>query len=160
LKVTATIFIIGINPYILLPAKVLNRIFIEAGKNKGSIPVILTINNKEFQQNLVKYSGSWRLYLNTPMRKMAGKEVGEKITLDIRFDGAERITPMHPGLHTALEQNIKAKAIFHALPASRKKEIMRYINNLKTKESVERNITKAIQFLQGNERFIGRDHPW
>jgi uncharacterized protein YdeI (YjbR/CyaY-like superfamily) len=159
LKVTATIFIIGINPYILLPEKVLNNIFTEAGKNKGSIPVILTINNKEYHQNLVKYSGSWRLYLNTPMRKEAGKEVGDKITIDIRFDATERITPMHPQLNSALEENKKAKAIYDLLPPSRKKEIMRYINNLKTKESVERNITKAIQFLLGNERFIGRDNP-
>jgi hypothetical protein len=142
-----------------LPANVLNRIFTEAGKNKGSIPVILTINNKAFQQNLVRYNGEWRLYLNTPMRNNAGKQVGDKISLDIRFDGKERITPMHPELKTSLEKNVKAKAIFDSLPPSRRKEIMRYINNLKTIGSVDRNVSKAIQFLLGNERFIGRDQP-
>jgi uncharacterized protein YdeI (YjbR/CyaY-like superfamily) len=142
-----------------LPLKVLNRIFSEAGKNKGSIPVVLTINNIDFQQNLVKYKGEWRLYLNTPMRNIAGKQVGDTITLDIRFDKEERVTSMHPELKTSLENNKEAKVIFDSLPPSRRKEIMRYINNLKTRESVERNVSKAIQFLLGNERFIGRDKP-
>jgi hypothetical protein len=37
------------------------------------------------------------------------------------------------------------------------KEIMRYINNLKTTESVERNVERAIRFLLGKDRFVGRD---
>ncbi|MCB0523292.1 MAG: YdeI/OmpD-associated family protein [Saprospiraceae bacterium] len=49
--------------------------------------------------------------------------------------------------------------IFDALPASRRKEIVRYIANLKTEESVERNVSRAIGFLLGKERFIGRDKP-
>ena len=159
MQVTATIAIIGINPYILLPGKVLEKIFMEAGKNKGAIPVLLTINQMEFTQNLVKYSGAWRLYLNTPMRKAAGREVGDIITFGIQFDPGERIILMHPQLKIALNKNKNAKAIFEKLAPSRKKEIMRYINNLITKEKIEENVAKAIQFLEGKQRFIGRDKP-
>src|SRR6187397_838263 len=105
LQVTAIIEIIGVNPYILLPEKLLEKIFTEAGKDKGAIPVMLTINQKEFRQTLVRYSGKWRLYLNTPMRKEAGKEVGNTITLSIRFDPGERITSLHPKLKIALSKN-------------------------------------------------------
>ena len=40
---------------------------------------------------------------------------------------------------------------------SHQKEIMRYINSLKSEASVERNIARSIQFMLGKERFVGRD---
>ena len=141
------------------PAKILKKLFEDAGKEKGNIPVKLIINEQAFIQNLVKYSGKWRLYLNTPMRKTAGKDVGDTIKIDIEFDSIERTTPMHPKLELALKKNKKANEVFIQLSPSRQKEILRYINFLKTEESVDRNIKRAIGFLSGNERFIGRDKP-
>jgi hypothetical protein len=69
---SAKIQIIGINPYVLVPAAVLKYIFEKAGKDKGAIPVKLKLRRQDFIQNLVKYSGKWRLYLNTPMRDVSG----------------------------------------------------------------------------------------
>src|SRR3982750_3604075 len=140
MKFSAKIYKIGINPYALLPAAILKKLFKDAGKEKGSVPVKLIINEQTFIQNLVKYSGKWRLYLNTPMRKTAGKDVGDIIEIDIEFDAAERTTPMHPKLELALKKNKQANEIFMQLPPSRQKEILRYINFLKTEESVNRNI--------------------
>jgi bacteriocin resistance YdeI/OmpD-like protein/uncharacterized protein DUF1905 len=159
MQFSAKIFIIGVNPYVFLPVPVLKKIFSDAGKDKGYIPVALIINNKNFIQHLVKYSGKWRLYLNGPMRKAAGKDVGDTITIFITHDPAERITPVHPKLKKALAKNKVAETVFNSLPQSRKKEIARYINALKTEESIDKNVTRAINFLLGNERFIGRDKP-
>lgn len=155
----AKIYIIGINPYVLLPQAVLKNIFKEAGKEKGTIPVRGTIDGHAYIQTLVKYSGKWRLYLNTPMRKAARKEVGDTVTVEIEFDPAERINALHPKLARALKANKLAGLKFETLSPSRQKEIIRYINDLKTEESVDRNIAKVIQFLSGNERFAGRDKP-
>jgi hypothetical protein len=159
MKFSARIYKIGINPYVLLPAAILKKLFVQFGKDKGSIPVKLIINEHIFIQNLVKYSGKWRLYLNTPMRKIAGKDVSDKIEIDIEFDGNERTIPMHPEFELALKKNKKANEVFIQLPPSKRKEILRYINSLKTEESVNRNIKRAMNFLSGNERFIGRDKP-
>ena len=52
-----------------------------------------------------------------------------------------------------------AKKIFDQLAPSLQKEIVRYIHNLKTEESRDRNVEKAIQFLHGKQRWIGRDRP-
>ena len=156
---SAEIFIIGINPYVLLPEDILQYLFKKAGKEKGSIPVYIIINQQKFIQHLIRYSGKWRLYLNTPMRKAAAKDVGDIISLKIDFDAEERITPVHPQLETAFQKNQKAKKNFDKLPPSRQKEILRYINNIKTEESVARNIERAINFLTGQERFIGRGKP-
>jgi hypothetical protein len=154
---SAKILIIGVNPYVLLPAKVLKELFKRAGKDKGAIPVCGTLNGKKFIQTLVKYSGKWRLYLNTPMRKAAGIDVGDMAAVQIEFDAKPRILSMHPKLNTALEKNKKAKESFEKLSPSYQKEIIRYINFLKTSASVDRNVKKAIQHLLVKERFIGRN---
>src|SRR6188474_416980 len=102
---SAKIRVIGVNPYVLLPSAVLNYIFQKSGKDKGAIPLTLKIGREKFIQNLVKYSGKWRLYLNTPMRKAAEKDVGDIIDIQIDFDSKPRTTPIHPKLKKAFKEN-------------------------------------------------------
>lgn len=154
---SAEILIIGVNPYVLLPENVLDAIFNQSGKRSGAIQVKGTLNGKPYRQTLVKYAGMWRLYLNTPMRKSAGIDVGDMAELAIEFDNEPRVIIMHPKLAEVLSENQEANDIFQQLSPSRKKEIIRYIANLKTTESVERNITKLIQHLLGKERFAGKE---
>jgi len=155
----AKIDIIGVNPFVLLPAAVLTSIFKQAGKDKGPIQVRGTIDGHRFIQTLVKYSGHWRLYINTPMIKATRKKVGDTVFLQIQFDPEERIFPVHPKLATALNKNKKANDAFEKLSPSRRKEIVRYIGFLKTETSVDKNVERAIQFLSGKARFVGRDKP-
>ena len=154
---SAKISIIGINPFVLLPASVLKYIFKKAGKDKGAIPVQLKIGDKDCIQNLVRYSGKWRLYLNTPMRIAANKDVGDKIEIEIDFDPKPRTIPMHPRLKKAFKENKEVKKAFDKLSPSRQKEILKYINFLKSEESVDKNIQKAIAHLTGGKPFIGRE---
>ena len=156
---SAKIFKIGINPYVLVPAAILKDLFKDAGKDKGPIPIQGSINGHPFTQTLVKYSGKWRLYLNTPMRTDSASDVGDTVEMRISIDTKERTIPMPPKLLIALQKNKKANDIFEQLRPSLKKEIMRYINNMKTEASIDKNVTRAINFLLGKERFIGRDKP-
>ena len=156
---SAQIEIIGVNPFVYIPIEVLSAVFVQANKDKGKIPVRIKIDGHEFPQTLIKYSGHWRLYLNTPMRKAAKKEVGDTAHFEIHFDPEERVIPMHPKLIQALEENKEAKTIFDNLRPSLQLEIVRYISFLKTEESIDRNVIKAINFLLSKQRFIGRDKP-
>lgn len=155
----ALVEIIGINPFVFVPEKLLSEIFQQARKNKGPIPVCGTINGTAFKQTLVKYSGHWRLYINTTMLKDSPKRIGETVTIALQFDPSDRTIEQHPSLQKALTENPEAKTVFDSLPPSRQKEIVRYISSLKTKESVEKNVARAIQFLLGKHRFAGRDKP-
>lgn len=155
----AEIAIIGINPYVLLPDDVLIAIFEQAGKNKGTIPVCGMINGSPYQQTLLKYSGFWRLYINTIMLKNSPKRIGEVVEISIELDHSDRTIKPHPRLIEALNQNKEAKVVYERLSPSLKKEIVRYIDNLKTTETVDKNISRAIAFLLGKGRFVGRDHP-
>jgi len=156
---SAKISKIGINPCVLVPAPVLSALFKEAGRDKGHIPVKGTVNGYSFVQTLVKCSSKWRLYINTPMLKGAGIAVNDKVSINIQLDTEERNTPMHPALQAALQKNKKAIDVFDRLPPSRQKEIKRYINHLKTDAAVQKNVQRAIDFLSGKERFIGRNKP-
>ena len=155
----ANLEIIGVNPYLSVPEKILKAIFKQANKERGHIPIKGLIKNKPYTQTLVKYSGAWRLYINTSMLKNSPKRIGETIEISLEYDPTDRSINPHPKLTKALEDSPEAKASFDKLSASRKHEIVRYIANLKTEESVERNIEKAIDFLRGNGRFAGRDKP-
>jgi hypothetical protein len=155
----AEIKIIGINPYVTIPAKLLGKIFKEAGRDKGPIPICGQINNKPYRQTLVRYRGGWRLYINSSMLAKSPQRIGETIEISAGFDPADRSIEPHPAFVKALNKNKIAKKVFNELSPSRKKEIVRYISLLKTEESVARNIDRAIHFLSGRGRFVGRDKP-
>ena len=154
----ARIEIIGVNPFVFLPERVLSRLFKQAGKDKGKIPVRMTVDGHEFIQTLIKYSGHWRLYLNTPMRKATEKEVGDVANFEIEFDPLKRTVAPHPKLLSALRRNKAAKEVFDNLRPSRQLEIIRYLSSLKTAESVDRNVARVVNFLLGKARFVGRDN--
>jgi len=145
-KFRAKIEIIGINPFVFVPNKVLRNIFKQAGKDKGQIPIRGSINDAPYKQTLVKYSGHWRLYINTKMLKDSPKRIGETIRVTIEFDPVSREIMPHPALVQALDKNKHAKKAFDILSPSRQKEILRYIANLKTEESIERNVNKDNSF--------------
>lgn len=155
----ATIEIIGVNPFVFVPDEILQKIFIIAGKNKGHIPIKGTINQKPYLQTLVKYDGSWRLYINTSMLKNSPQHIGEIVDITINYDPESREIIPPESFIKALNDNQVAKSIFNKLSNSRKKEIIRYLANLKSEESLHKNIKRAINFLHGNERFVGRDKP-
>lgn len=109
IKFRAKIEIIGVNPFVFLPEGVLNKVFKQAGKNRGKIPVKMKIDGNEFTQTLVKWKGAWRLYLNTPMRKSAQKDVGNVADFEIAYDPIKRDFPIHPKFEQALKKTGKQK---------------------------------------------------
>lgn len=55
--------------------------------------------------------------------------------------------------------NLEAKKVFDSLSPSRQNEIVRYLARLKNEAVLEKNINRAINFLLGKERFVGRAKP-
>ena len=46
-----------------MPPQILTRIFADAKKDKGQIPVCGAVNRKHYIQTLLRYKGDWRLYI-------------------------------------------------------------------------------------------------
>ena len=154
---SAKISKIGINPYVGVPEDVLDNIFRQARRTRGPIPIRGTVNGESFTQTLVRYQGAWRLYINGIMRAAAGIDVGDDAHIRLEFDPTPRTEPLHPKLAHALDSNKSAKAAFEKLTPSRQKEILRYLNSMKTEASLERNIDRVIKNLLG-EKIDGLQH--
>lgn len=132
----ARIELIGINPYVRVPAVHLKALLRSAARSTGPIPIVITLEGVPFQQNLVVYQGEWRLYLNGPMR-------------NVEFDLAPRQEPITPELGRALDQDAPAQRAFLALAPSRQKEILRYLNRIQTAATLQANVDKVLLFLRG-----------
>ena len=156
---SAELEIIDGNPFVALPPEVLSKLFSDAGRSKSPIPVRGTINGQPYQQTLVKFRGAWRLYVNMQMLDDSPRRIGESIEASVCFDPSDREIKPHPKLLAMLETNPAAREVFDGMAPSRQHEIVRYIDNLKTDESVDRNVGRARNFLLGRGRFVGRDGP-
>lgn len=141
--------IIGVNPYVAIPDKVLEQLFKQAGKEKGPIPVSGMIEGKPFTQTIVKFQGMWRLYLNTPMREASHTTVGDTVTIALEYNAHPPVVEMPAELASVLDKNKTAKAAFEKLPPYRQKEINRYLAGIKTPEVLEKNIQKVMDYLEG-----------
>ena len=156
-KFTAVLEIIGSNPFVFVPQRILEKLFLQAGKDKSPIPIRGSVNGKAYTQTLMKYQGAWRLYVNTIMLPKSPQRIGEKLALTVAFDPSDRSIEPHPKLISALKSKAKAKDVFDSLSPSLRKEIVRYIASLKTEKSVDANVKKAINFLLGKGGFVRRE---
>jgi len=145
------VHIIDINPYVKMPESIIRSLHTEMKKAAGPIPVKGKLQGKAFSTTVVKFRGMWRLYLNTPMRRAANTDVGDTVSVKIWLDKTSRKVPSPRKFTLALARNKKAKAAFEKLAPSRRKEILLYLNNLKQEETLERNIGKVMQFLEGKK---------
>jgi Bacteriocin-protection, YdeI or OmpD-Associated/Domain of unknown function (DUF1905) len=143
---------IGVNPYVLVARDVLNDLFRQADRRRGPIPVTGTLNRKPFTQTLVKFRGHWRLYINGPMLRTARVSVGDIVTIQLKLDRVLRVEPVPTALARALRKSAAAQHAFGNLAPSRRKEICRYLNALKTEVAFARNCRTIVRHLQRPEQ--------
>lgn len=156
---TAQLRIIDGNPFVAVPPSVLDGVFREAGRSRSPIPICGTINGRPYRQTLVRFRGAWRLYVNMQMLDESPRRIGEAVEVSVGFDPSDREIEPHPKLTAMLNANPVARQVFDDMAPSRRKEIVRYIDGLKNDASVDRNVAKALAFLLGKGRFVGRDSP-
>lgn len=152
----APLKIIGINPYVSVPEEILSYLFLCAGKEKGPIPVQGTVNGRPYHQNLLRFKGEWRLYINGKMLKNTTKHIGEELAVSIDWDTAPRIQEIFTPWMDLLEKNPQEKASFLALRPSFQKEFHAYFFRLKSETAVLKNLQRALAFLQNKTTFLGR----
>ena len=82
---------------------------------------------------------------------MAGVGVGDSVRVTLKLDIASRELLMPDVLHEAMSSNEETKAAWEALAPSRRREILSYLNFLKTPAALERNVQKLIANLLAEE---------
>ena len=144
----AKIYKVGINPCVEVPRKITGRMI----PQRGYIPVAGHIDNFPFEQTLVPVKDApYRLYVNGLMLKGSGAKVGDTLTFSIAQTTAKRKDEtMSADLRSKLVRT-KLLSTFEQLTPSRQKEILRYLNYLKTPQAKKRNIDKVLSFLKGDD---------
>jgi hypothetical protein len=142
----ALIYKTGINFAVDVPASITSRLTAV----KGYIRVKGTVNKFPFTKSLVPVkNGPYRLFVNMITLKGAQTKVGATATFIIEQDApaSEHEYPVPPALAKLLRQK-KLLATFNSLTPYRKKEILRYLAQIKTDETMQRNVLKLVQRLE------------
>lgn len=158
----AVVGIRGINPYVAVDVR-------RAAQLRKSwrrpMPVWVRINGepagKPWSINMMPAGdGSFYLYLHNSVREASGTRVGDRVTVEVRFDHTYRNGPLHPmprWFSAALRAAPRAKVSWTRLTPSRRKEILRYFAGLKSDQARQRNLARALAALSGAPgRFMGR----
>jgi Domain of unknown function (DUF1905)/Bacteriocin-protection, YdeI or OmpD-Associated len=134
----AVIYKVGINLCVDVPVNITKKMM----PGKGYIPVKGKVKTYAFLQTLVPVKNSaYRLYVNGLMLKGADVKLGDSVKFTIERDTQPRTEPMHKELEKKLTASGLMTAFLKLTPG-RQKEILRYLNNLKTEEGRLRNIIK------------------
>lgn len=159
---TAEVRIRGVNPYVLVSAE--RATALRPGWRRP-LPVVVRVDGRPedgWRVNMMPVGdGDFYLYLAGTVRAASGASVGDRVSVEIRFDASYSNGPQHamlPSLRRALEGAPIAWENWKALPPSRKKELLRYLARLRSPEARERNVARALAVLSGKAgRFLGRD---
>jgi hypothetical protein len=143
----AEIYKTGINFCVDVPAEISASL----KKVKGYIRIKGTVNNIPFTKFLVPVKdGPYRLFINMITMKDIKNRIGEIAEFVIEQDeeNLEKEFPMSERMESLLKEKGLTEA-FEALSYSRRKHILRYLNNIKATETLEKNIQKVIVQLEG-----------
>lgn len=145
----AKIYKTGINWAVDVPLKITAQMVPE----KGRIYIHGKINGFAFSKTLMPVkNGPFRLYVNAAMMKGGNTALGKIASFEIEQAAAKKepMPAMPPQLLRALKKE-RLLTDFESLTASRKKDILKYLNHIRTEETMQRNIAKLITQMKSRK---------
>ena len=142
----------GINWCVDVPVKITDKLVSE----KGRFNIKGQINGFAFTKTLVPVKNSpYRLFVNQAMMKGGKTSLGQIAAFEVEED-REKVSKEYP-IPKALSNQLKHHKLvkeFDCLTASRKKDILKYLNYIKTEETLLKNINKLINQLSNKEKNV------
>lgn len=151
-KFNAEIYKIGINWCVDVPTEITDHLTSE----KGRINIKGQINSFDFIKTLMPVkNSSHRLFVNQAMITGGETALGQTATFIIEQD-TEKIVKEYPAPLILTEQLEKhnLKTEFDNLTASRKQDILKYLNYVKTESTLLKNIDKLIIQLKSKDKNV------
>jgi Bacteriocin-protection, YdeI or OmpD-Associated/Domain of unknown function (DUF1905) len=112
----------------------------------GRIPVQASFDGVAYRGSIASMGGCMALGLLKSIRTELGKGDGDRVTVTVERDTAERTVDVPADLAAALEEAGLRKA-FDTLSYSHRREHVNAINDAKKPETRARRITKALEML-------------
>lgn len=152
MKFKARIYKVGINTCVDVPSRITSRM----ESVKGFIKIKGQINGFEFTKTLMPVKGGdYRLFVNMPMLKGGNTALDKIAEFDIQQDFKKNVKhyPM-PGMLKKALKSSRLENDFENLTPSRKKDILKYLGSIKTKETMEKNVGKLIHQLKEGKKSV------
>lgn len=144
---------LGVNAFVDVPPRVSRALGADA--RSGRIRVEGLLNQAPVRGTLVPLStGGHRFFVNQAMRLAAGVEVGDSVLFALRPSSWEIETPKD--VAAGLRKVTGALPAFKALAPSHRRELIRYIDDAKTKETRRLRIEKAAEHALGKPAATAR----
>ena len=143
----ATIYKIWLMRHVDVPEGIGRALERESGKKKH-IPVVAVVNGKSARVTLVPAGGGrYRLHLNTQMRKAAGADAGDVVSVELRIDRGSRDLPVPPDLSAGLKRHPKAWRAFQELAPGHRRHFIQWFDSAKSLAARERLRERAVDTL-------------
>jgi len=120
----------------------------EIGEGRKTFPVRATIDSYTWAGRVSRMGGESLLGLSREVREGAGVEAGDEVSVHIALDEAPRQVEVPPALSQALDTDPAAKAAFHGLAFTHRKEFARWIAEAKKDDTRERRVAQALEMLR------------
>jgi hypothetical protein len=146
------IYKVGINWCVDVPVRITKEIVPE----KGYIKIKGQINGFDFSKNLVPVKNKpYRLFVNLIMMKGANTALGKIASFQIEQDLKKVIREYPvPNLLAAQLTKTNLTGDFNKLTPARRKDILKYLNSIKTEETLVKNIGRVIRQLHAKEKNV------
>ena len=110
------------------------------------VPVVMTIDGKQFRRSLSLYSGAYMMVFNAELRDATGYRAGDTIHIKIERDTAERVVSLPDDLASALAE-AGLLEIWKKWSYSHQKEDLAWIEEAKRPETRQKRIAKLLEKL-------------
>ncbi len=137
----------GGGAYAIVPFDV-EKVF---GSSKPQVKA--TIEGETFVTSLMKW-GMPEHFIGIPkaLRVKSGKDVGSTIKIAVEPDATPREVVVPPDLEKAFKTDKEARALFHKLSYTHRKEYVHWITEAKKEETRARRVDKTLEMLKIKSR--------
>ena len=110
--------------------------------------VAVTVNGVTLRTTVAVYGGVSFVGIRKEIREQMGVEIGDRITLTMEPDTAERTVDVPADLRRALAKNAAAKKKYESLSYSHRREHAQFVAEARKPETRERRIAKVLEMLK------------
>jgi Bacteriocin-protection, YdeI or OmpD-Associated/Domain of unknown function (DUF1905) len=112
------------------------------------IPAVATVNGQEARVTLVPAGGGrYRIQINTALRKAAGADAGNEVSVTLRLDRKSREPVVPADLRAALKENPEARKVFEKLTTGHRRHIVVWFDSARGVDTRIRRLGFVVDFL-------------
>ena len=112
----------------------------ELGGGPKVFPVRVTVDGYTFAGRLARMGGENLIGLNKAVREAAGVAAGQEVQVHLELDASERTVVVPEDLAAVLDADPAVRGAFDALSHTRRKELVRWVEEAKRPETRQRRL--------------------